>query len=95
MTPHRSRRLTGLIAAGVAAAAIFAPSAVARPIDTPEEALRSDAATTEQPVVVHEIDDGFDWGSAAIGAGGTGALVVIVALGGLAYTTRHRLGVAR
>ena len=44
---------------------------------------------------MQRIDQGFDWGSAAIGAGGAGALVVIVALGGTAYTTRHRVGVAR
>jgi hypothetical protein len=47
------------------------------------------------PVVVRTVDDGFDWGSAAIGAGGAGALVMVVALGGVAYTTRHRIGVAR
>jgi hypothetical protein len=44
----------------------------------------------EQAPVVQKIDDGFDWGSAAVGA-----LVVVVALGGVAYTTRHRLGVVR
>ena len=41
------------------------------------------------------IDAGFDWGSAAIGAGGAGALVVLITLGGFAFTSRHRIGVAR
>ena len=89
---HRSHRFARLLAAGVAAAALAAPPAVARPIDEPQEPIRPEP---EQPVVVHKIDDGFDWGSAAIGAGGAGALAVVVALGGAAYTTRHRIGVAR
>ena len=65
-------------------------------VDGPQEPVRPTAAVEpDQPPVVQEIDDGFNWGSAAIGAGATGALVVIVALGGVAYTTRHRIGVAR
>ncbi len=97
---HRSHRLTRALAAGVTAAALAAPAAVARPIDGPDEPLRPDPGPTvvvepEQAPVVQRIDQGFDWGSAAIGAGGAGALVVIVALGGTAYTTRHRVGVAR
>jgi hypothetical protein len=94
--PHRSRRLTRLVALGATAAALAAPPAVARPIDTPN--VSADTATPvapEQPVVVHKIDDGFDWGSAAIGAGGAGALAVVVALGGVAYSGRRRMGVAR
>ena len=41
------------------------------------------------------IDEGFDWGSAAIGAGGAGAAIVLVSLGGLAVASRHRMRVAR
>jgi hypothetical protein len=99
---HRSNRLARLLAAGVTAAAVAAPPAVARPIDGPNEPVRPDPGTTvavepEQATrpVVQNIDDGFDWGSAAIGAGSGGALAVIVALGGVAYTNRHRIGVAR
>jgi len=97
---HRSHRLTRALAAGVTAAALVAPPAVARPIDGPDEPVRPDPGPTvvvepEQAPVVQRIDQGFDWGSAAIGAGSAGALVVIVALGGAAYTTRHRVGVAR
>ena len=89
---HRSHRLARALAAGVAAAALAAPVAVARPIDSPHEPV---AGEPEQPVVVQKLDDGFDWGSAAVGAGGAGALAVVVALGGVAYTTRRRIGVAR
>ncbi|HWM12744.1 MAG TPA: hypothetical protein VNO82_25515 [Solirubrobacteraceae bacterium] len=97
---HRSHRLARLLAAGVTAAALAAPAAVARPIDGPNEPVRPDPGETvvveaEHAPVVQKIDDGFDWGSAAIGAGSGGALVVIVALGGVAYSSRHRVGLAR
>jgi hypothetical protein len=104
VTPHRSHRLARLLAAGVTAAALAAPPAVARPIDDPQLPVRPDPGVTavepepappDAPIVVRHIDAGFDWGSAAIGAGGAGALIVIVSLGGVAYTTRHRIGVAR
>ena len=62
---------------------------------SPSAPTRPTSVEPEQAPVVQRIDQGFDWGSAAIGAGGAGALVVIVALGGTAYTTRHRVGVAR
>ena len=91
-----------LFAVGATAAALTAPAAVARPIDGPNEPVRPDPGSSavaepeQAPArapVVQQIDDGFDWGSAAIGAGGAGA--VVVALGGVAYTARHRMGVAR
>jgi hypothetical protein len=88
MTAHRSHRLARLLAAGVTAAALAAPPAVARPIDGPNEPVRPDRGTTaavesapapaDAPIVVRHIDAGFDWGSAAIGAGGAGALVVLI-----------------
>jgi hypothetical protein len=93
---YRSHRLARVFAAVASAAALAAPTAVARPIDDPLLPARPPVVVEpEQTAVVQKIDDGFDWGSAAIGAGGAGALVVIVALGGVAYTTRHRVGVAR
>jgi hypothetical protein len=94
---HHSHRLTRLLAAGMAAAALAAPPAIARPIDGPNEPVRPDPVTpVEAPApVVQEIDNGFDWGSAAVGAGAAGALVVVVALGGAAYAGRHRVDVAR
>jgi hypothetical protein len=44
---------------------------------------------------VRTIDEGFDWGSAAIGAGSAGAVIVLVSLGGAAYVARHRAPVPR
>ena len=98
---HRSRRLSRVLAAGVVAAALAAPPALAGPIDPPvprDPGTRVAADPEPAPVpapVVQTIDDGFDWGSAAIGAGGAGALIVIASLGSFAYTSRHRIGVAR
>jgi hypothetical protein len=104
MTAHPSRRLARLLVVAATGAALVAPAAVARPIDTPKDLVSPDAdlslavepeqAPPRAPVV-QNIDDGFDWGSAAIGAGGAGALFVLVSLGGVAIVSRHRIGVAR
>jgi hypothetical protein len=75
----------------VTAAAFAVPPANARPIDSENVPARVDSS----PPVVQTIDEGFDWGSAAIGAGSGGALVVIVALGVAAYATRRPVGVSR
>lgn len=92
---HRSHRLARVVAAAAGAAALAAPSAVARPIDGPNEPVRPVPVELEQAPVVQEIDDGFDWGSAAIGAGSAGALIVLVSAAGFAYVSRYRVGVAR
>jgi len=83
-----------MLAASLAAAAVAAPPAHAmadRGPVTDEPA----PAPTQAPVVVRAVDEGFDWGSAAIGAGGAGALIVLVSLGGFSYATRHHVRVAR
>jgi hypothetical protein len=95
--PH-SHQFSLALAAGLAAAALAAPPALARvdpPATTPFNSRETDPTAPATPVVVRTVDDGFDWGSAAIGAGGAGALAMVVALGGVAYTTRHRVGVTR
>ena len=92
MTTHHSHPIARLVTAGLVAGALAAPPAVARPIDSQQQPVRREP---EEPVVVHKIDDGFDWGSAAIGAGGAGALFVLVSLGGVTYIARHRAPVPR
>jgi hypothetical protein len=42
------------------------------------------------PTAVRIVDDGFDWGSAAIGAGGATGLLLLAATGAAAATHRHR-----
>jgi hypothetical protein len=39
---------------------------------------------------VTTIDQGFDWGSAAIGAGGAAAVLVVTMAGASAVSHRHR-----
>jgi hypothetical protein len=86
MTTHHSLPIARLVTAGLVAGALAAPAAVAQPIADPQT---SEPAPSDTPVV-RTIDEGFDWGSAAIGAGGAGAVIVLVSLGGVAYVARHR-----
>jgi hypothetical protein len=79
-----SHRLARLVAVGLTAAALAAPAASARPapLDPP-------VVIDPQPAPVVTVDNGFDWDSAAIGAGGAGALLLLVSLGGFTYRSRH------
>lgn len=100
----RPQLLARLLAVGAVAAALAAPAAVARPLDGPNEPVLPDPGTAaavepepgpaDEPIV-RSVETGFDWGSAAIGAGAAGALIVIVSLGGVAVSSRHRIRVAR
>jgi hypothetical protein len=65
--------------------ALAAPPVSARPLIDPP--TQRDLAAP--PVIVRAADDGFDWGSAGIGAAVTGGLV-LVAAGGLAAAHRAR-----
>ena len=85
-------RLTRVLAVGLAAGALAAPSASAVPAGpdqiqtgTPEEIAIEPAPAP----VVQTVNSGFDWDSAAIGAGGAGALLLLVAAGGFTYRSRH------
>jgi hypothetical protein len=91
MTTHHSHPIARLVTAGLVAGALAAPAAVAQPIDDPQT---SEPAPSNTPVV-RTIDEGFDWGSAAIGAGGAGAAFVLLSVGGVAYVSRHRAPVPR
>lgn len=100
----RPHLVVRLLAVGATAAALAAPAAVARPLDGMDDPVRPDPGTTAvvepepappDPPIVRSVDTGFDWGAAAIGAGGAGALVVLISLGGVAYTSRNRIGAAR
>lgn len=82
------RRLIRSLAAALAATALLAPSAVARP-DYP-------VGPAPGPTVVVEADEstGVDWGSAGIGAGA--AVVIALVAGAAASTTvHHRRAAAR
>jgi hypothetical protein len=93
----QTHRITRLVTISLAAGALAAPAASARPAP-------ADTPSTGEPVfiephpapVVQSVDEGFDWGSAAIGAGGAGALILLVSAGGITYRHRHEhVGIAR
>jgi hypothetical protein len=103
VTP-RSNVLARLLAVGATAAALAAPPASARPIDGPNEPYRADpnatAVVAPEPApadapIVRSVDAGFDWGSAAIGAGGAGGLFALVLLGGSVISARHHIRVSQ
>jgi hypothetical protein len=84
----------------VTAGTLASPAAVAQPIgDAPARVpangatpvvVEPEPAPADAPTIVRPTDSGFDWGAAAIGAGGAGALIVLVSLGGLVHPSRDR-----
>ena len=91
-------RLIRSVIAAVVAAALFAPSAVARPegytFGPPPPASERGQSAVETvrapgPTVVVEADEstGFDWGAAGIGAGA--AVLIVLVAGAAASTTLH------
>ena len=81
---HSSHRLRRVLAASLAAAVLAAPAASARPAPLDEPVVLE-----PEPAPVVVVDNGFDWDSAAVGAGGAGALLLLVSLGGFTYRLRH------
>jgi hypothetical protein len=94
-----SRRITRLATVGLIAGAIAAPAAHAVPAspDAPVQPGSDPVVIEPEPApVVQSVDDGFDWASAAIGAGAAGGLVLLIGVGGTTYRHRHEhIGVAR
>jgi hypothetical protein len=80
---------TRIATAAVATLALAAPAANARPAT--EAPNHNGPAYVEAPAVpAKHSSDGFDWGSAAIGAGGVAGLIVLVSAGAAA-TGRARV----
>jgi hypothetical protein len=88
----RRRRLTRSLAGALAIAAIAAPAAGAQPWHTLGPGEGATPPDHGQPVVTRTINDGFDAGSAAMGAGVT-ATLLLAAAGASASHRRHRLRV--
>jgi hypothetical protein len=103
------RRITRTVVGALAVTALAAPAANALPGEQIQGSPRhqdnagSQAplpvdpdAQAPRPTVTRAIDDGFDTGSAAIGAGGAAAFLLLTAAGGVAVVHRqHRVGVVR
>jgi hypothetical protein len=99
-------RLAPTAVAALAATALVVPSASARvPADEPVSTTAYPAVAapagptvdtaTPAPAITQTIaDDGFDWGAAAIGAGGAGAVLLLTAAGASAVGHRRHQGVA-
>jgi hypothetical protein len=79
-----SNRLIRLVTAGLVAGALAAPTASAVPAG-PDAPNSGEPVVLEAAPVAQSGDEGFDWASAAIGAGG---LVLLLGVGGATY--RHR-----
>ena len=90
---HHLRSLLRPLAAGLAMLALAAPLAMARPALDPAPTFRRPAPAAAP--VVRTAEPGFDWGSAAVGAGGAGALLVLLAAGGVVYVSRDRMRTVR
>ncbi|MDQ1712528.1 MAG: hypothetical protein QOE45_1978 [Frankiaceae bacterium] len=84
-----SRLITRLVVIGFAVLALAAPVASARPEQRDATPADRVVIEPESASVAQSIDQGFDWDSAAIGAGGAGGLLLLVSLGGFTYRSRH------
>jgi hypothetical protein len=92
-----SHRITRLVTAALLAGALAAPAASARPVsDPPIDNGSGPVVIKPAPApVVQSIDEGFDWASAAIGAGAAGSLILLIGVGGTTYRHRHEhIGIA-
>jgi hypothetical protein len=79
-----ARRFTRTLTGAVAVTALAAPAAIAGPIyDHPGH------PSAPAPTVTRSIDEGFDVGSAAIGAGGA-TVVLLLTAAGAAAVSQHR-----
>lgn len=88
------RRFNRAVAGTLAAAAIAAPVADARPALEPGDPTGPNphaiVDSGGETAVTRTTDPGFDWGSAAIGAGGAAALLLLVGAGNSVRLHRPR-----
>jgi hypothetical protein len=92
---HRSHRAR-IAATSLAIAALAAPAAQARVALDPPAGYQGAASAPQRSAIVvrSTADNGFDWGSAGIGAA-AGAGLVLVGAGSFALTYRGRVRMAR
>ena len=91
-----TNRITRLATAVLIAGAVAAPAAHAVPAAPDSQPADRVVVEPAPAPVVSSVDDGFDWASAAIGAGAAGGLVLLLGAGGITYRHRHEdINVAR
>jgi hypothetical protein len=87
-----SHRITRLVLIALAVLALAAPAASAVPAGPDQQPAER---VVVNPPVVPSVDNGFDWASAAIGAGFAGGIILLIGWGGVTYRHRHEhIGVA-
>ena len=90
-----SYRITLLVLVGLVVLALAAPVASARPAPADRQDTGEPFVLEPEPVA-QSVDDGFDWASAAIGAGAAGAIILLISWGGVTYRHHHdHVGIAR
>jgi hypothetical protein len=85
--PRRSRRLTSAIAGALAVTALAAPTAGALPCEVVCGSATPSQSRPPTQTTTRIIDNGFDWGSAGLGAS-VGAAIVLLSLGGVRAGSR-------
>jgi hypothetical protein len=90
-----SHRITRLVLIGLAVLALAAPAASAAPAPADRQPAERVVIEPDAAPVVQSVDTGFDWASAAIGAGIAGGVILLIVWGGVTYRHRHdHIGVA-
>ena len=95
MSARNTRRISRTAAGALAIVAFAAPVADARPALEPP----GDTSSGSAGVIAYEADppapsitvadDGFEWASAAIGAGGAAVVLLLTATGAMTVSRRH------
>jgi len=86
-----SHRITRLVLICLAILALAAPAANARPATTIDYQDTGEPFVIEPAApVVQSVNEGFDWASAAIGAGIAGGIILLISWGGVTYRHRHQ-----
>ena len=89
---NASQRITRLVSASLIAGALASPTSGARPAGPDPRSTSEPVVIEPAPPIVQSIDEGFDWASAAIGAGAAGGLVLLIGVAGSTYRRRHQHG---
>jgi hypothetical protein len=96
MPVRRTSRLSRIVVGALAVAALAVPPASARPILEPSRGQGPVPVEPTAPTVTPIVEEGFEWGSAAIGAGGAAALLLLAGAGATTLSRRHhRIGAVR
>jgi hypothetical protein len=87
---NATQRIARLATAGLITAALAAPTATARPAGPDPPSTGEPVVVEPAAPVVQSIDEGFDWASAAIGAGAAGGLALLIGVGAGTYSQRRK-----